>query len=73
MYAATIKSLDGIAGYLLTIADNILRRHWRYKKPLIPIDESPDDALDGVTNIDRAGYFHPSAELVAMHNEAYQL
>ena len=69
VYEATIKSLDGILGYLLTIADNVLRRHWRYSKPLIHIEESPEDSFEGSANMDRVGYFHPSAELVAMYNE----
>ena len=68
IHAATIKSLDGITGYLLTIADNLLRKHWHYSCPLVPI--SCGGAVDGdVTNIDMAGYYHPSAELEAIANE----
>ena len=65
IHAATIKSLDGITGYLLTIADNLLRKHWHYSCSLVPIR-----AVDGdVTNIDKDGYWHPSAELVAIGRE----
>ena len=68
IHAATIKSLDGITGYLLTIADNLLRKHWHYSCPLVPI--SCGGAVDGdVTNIDMDGYYHPSAELEAIANE----
>ena len=68
IHAATIKSLDGITGYLLTIADNLLRKHWHYSSPLVPI--SCGDLMDdAVTNIDIAGYRYPSAELVAMARE----
>lgn len=66
--AATIKSLDGITGYLLTIADNLLRKHWHYSGPLVPIS-CGGSVDDYVTNIDMAGYRHPSAELVAIGNE----
>ena len=68
IHAATIKSLDGITGYLLTIADNLLRKHWHYSCQLVPI--SCGGAVDGdVTNIDMDGYYHQSAELEAIANE----
>ena len=68
IHAATIKSIDGVTGYLLTIADNLLRKHWHYSRPLVPI--SCGGVVDNdVTNIDTAGYRHPSAELVAMARE----
>ena len=66
IHSATIKCLDGLHGYLLTISDNILRRHWRYSRPLMPINPANEE---GLTNIDIAGYHHPSAEMVAMYNE----
>ena len=67
-HAATIKSLDGVTGYLLTIAYNLLRKHWHYSHPLVPI--SCVGVVDNdVTNIDMAGYRHPSAELEAIANE----
>lgn len=69
VHAATIKGLEGLNGYLLTIADNILRRHWRYVKALVPIESSGGETVGDVTNIDVAGYAHPSAELVAMYRE----
>ena len=67
IHSATIKCLDGLHGYLLTISDNILRRHWRYSRPLMPINPANEE---GLTNIDIAGYHHPSAEMVAMYNES---
>lgn len=69
IHAASIKSLDGITGYLLTIADNLLCKHWRYSRPLVPISCGGEVGSD-VTNIDTAGYAHPSAELEAMARES---
>lgn len=71
VHAATIKCLEGVTGYLLTIADNLLRKHWRYTKSLVPIEIKGEgqNAMDDVTNIDMAGYAYPSAELVAISRE----
>lgn len=60
--------IDGITGYLLTIADNLLRKHWHYSCRLVPISYVGSGNAD-VTNIDMAGYKYPSAELVAMARE----
>ena len=72
VHAATIKDLDGITSYLLTIADNLLRKHWRYAKSLVPIESMGQETVDDMTSIDMAGYSNPSAELVAMYNESLQ-
>lgn len=68
VHSATIKELDGINGYLLTISDNILRKHWRYAKLLVPIESRSQETVDDVTNIDVAGYTHPSAEIMAIYH-----
>lgn len=66
---ASFVHLDNVKSYILTIADRIMMRYWRYAGPLVPIEDQYGDCGD-VTNIDVAGYVHPSAEMVAMYREA---
>lgn len=69
IHAATIRSLDNLPGYMLTVADRILAGHWKYVKALVPIESDAGEKNDDVTNLDMAGYAHPSAEMVAMYKE----
>ena len=47
---------------------NLLRKHWHYSFPLVPIS-CGGVVDDDVTNIDVDGYRHPSVELVAIGRE----
>lgn len=68
IHAATLNQLDGIVSYALSVADTVLRRHWRYSGPLIAMSTQGADGVD-VSVLDASGWCSPSAELVAIGRE----
>ncbi len=71
IHAATINSLDNLHGYMLTVADRILARHWRYARPMVPIMDNRGSGPIMITDV--AGIAMPSPETLLLYREASSL
>ena len=71
VYNGRIKHFDNLKALILDMADHVISRHWKYTRFLTPLNfQSDGSGEDEITKIDDFGYAHPSAELVAMYQEA---
>lgn len=67
IHAATLKNLDNLHGYMLTVSDSILARHWRYARPMVPIMD--DRGTEPIMATDVAGIAMPSPETLLLEKE----
>lgn len=63
----SLKSLDNMAGWVLSAADNVMLQHHRYAIRLIGLESGDDDHT--ATVADGIGWTMPSAETCALANE----